>query len=112
LTSFDVTIIQVQRSFIKTKTQIIIFSIIFEFLNIHISHLAQLPMITMALKWHHKNISNKIIVLKEFWWSSDMVFGLFDCDCTLDNNLNLFWLRFNFTIMNFSQIKPHYKIPL
>jgi hypothetical protein len=24
-------------------------------------------MITMALKWHHKNISNKIIVLKKYW---------------------------------------------
>jgi hypothetical protein len=32
----------------------------FEFLNIHITHLAQLPMINMTLKWHHINICNKI----------------------------------------------------
>jgi hypothetical protein len=32
-----------------------------------ISHLAQHSMINMALKWHHKNISNKIIIFKEFW---------------------------------------------
>jgi len=29
-----------------------------------------------------KYISNKIIVLKEFWQSSNMVFGSFDCDYT------------------------------
>jgi hypothetical protein len=69
-------------------------------------------MITMASKWHHKNISYKIIVLKEFQWSSDMVFGLFDCDCTLDNNLKFIWLNFNLIFMNFAQIKPHCKIPL
>jgi len=38
-------------------------------------------MINMALKSHQKNISNKIIVLKEFERSYDMGFGLFDCDC-------------------------------
>jgi hypothetical protein len=32
----------------------------FEFLDIHIIHLAQLSMIKMTLKWHHKNICNKI----------------------------------------------------
>jgi hypothetical protein len=58
----------------------------FEFFNTHISHLAQLRMIAMALKWHHKNISNKNIVLKEYWRSSNMVFGLFDYDCTLSQN--------------------------
>jgi hypothetical protein len=30
-------------------------------------------MITMALKWHHKNISNKFTILKEFWWSINKV---------------------------------------
>jgi len=39
-------------------------------------------MITMTLKWHHKNISNKIIVLKKIWQLFDMVFGSFDFDCT------------------------------
>jgi hypothetical protein len=34
----------------------------FEFLNIHITHLAQLPMINMTLKWHHINICNKIAI--------------------------------------------------
>jgi len=34
----------------------------FEFLNIHIIHLAQLPMINMTLKWLHINIYNKIVV--------------------------------------------------
>jgi hypothetical protein len=32
--------------------------------NIHINHLTLQSMINMALKWHHKNISNKIIVYK------------------------------------------------
>jgi hypothetical protein len=53
----------------------IFFNFNFEFLNIHISHLTQLPMITMALKWHHKNKSNKIIVLKEFWSSPNTIFA-------------------------------------
>jgi hypothetical protein len=39
----------------------------FEFFNIHISHLTLYSMINMALKWHHKNISNKITVFIEFW---------------------------------------------
>jgi hypothetical protein len=56
--------------------------IIFEFFNIHISHLALHSMIQMALKWQHKNISNKIIVFIEFWWSPNVFFGSFDCDCT------------------------------
>jgi hypothetical protein len=34
----------------------------FEFLNIHITHLAQLPMINMTLKWHHISICNKIAI--------------------------------------------------
>jgi hypothetical protein len=97
---------------LKPKPKIIFFNFYFESLNIHINHLSQLSMIIMASKWHHKNISNKITVLKEFQWLFDMVFGLFDCDCTLDNNLNVFWLKFNFIFMNFTQIKPHCKIPL
>ncbi len=58
-------------------------SFYFEFLNTHISHLTQLPMINMALKWQHKTIFFKITILKEFWQLFDMVFSLFDCDCTL-----------------------------
>jgi hypothetical protein len=49
----------------------------------------------MALKWHHKNISNKIIVVIEFWWSLDTFFGLFDCDCTQNH------VSFNHYILNF-----------
>ncbi len=67
---------------LKPKPKIIFFQFYFEFLNIHISHLAQLPMITMGLKWHHKNIYNKIIVFKELWRLSNMVFGSIDYDCT------------------------------
>jgi hypothetical protein len=48
---------------LKPKPKIFVFNLYFEFPNIHISHLTQLPMITMALKWHHKNISNKITIL-------------------------------------------------
>jgi hypothetical protein len=44
---------------LKPKPKII-FNFYFEFLNTHISHLAQLPMITMTLKWHHKNILTKL----------------------------------------------------
>jgi len=51
----------------------------FEFLNIHIIHLAQVPMINMTLKWHHINICNKIAV---FFQSPNVHFGSFDCDHT------------------------------
>jgi hypothetical protein len=51
LTAFNLIVVQVQRSFIKTKTQNDLFlKKYFEFINIHISHFTQLPMITMALK--------------------------------------------------------------
>ncbi len=33
----------------------------FEFLDIHIIHLTQLPMLYMTLKWHNINICNKIV---------------------------------------------------
>jgi hypothetical protein len=33
----------------------------FGFLDIRITHLAQLPMIKITLKWHHINICNKIV---------------------------------------------------
>jgi hypothetical protein len=46
--------------FLKPKPKIVFFQFYFEFLNIHISHLAQLPMITMALKWHHKTYLTKL----------------------------------------------------
>jgi hypothetical protein len=59
------------------KTKLIFF---FEFFNIHISHLARHSMINMALKWHHKNITNKIIVFIEFWWSPNF-FDSFDYEC-------------------------------
>jgi hypothetical protein len=63
--------------------------IFFEFLNIHISHFALHSMINMALKWHHKNISNKIIVFMEFWRSPNVLFDSFDYDCTLGHLLRL-----------------------
>ncbi len=45
------------------------FNFYFEFLNTHIGHFTKLPMITMALKWHHENIFNKITILKKIWQS-------------------------------------------
>jgi hypothetical protein len=60
----------------KPKPKIIFFNFHFESLNIDIGHFTKLPMITMAWKWHHKNIFNKITVLKEFWQLSDIVFCL------------------------------------
>jgi hypothetical protein len=51
----------------------------FEFLNIHITHLAQLPMIKMTLKWHHINICNKIAKKIR---SCNKFFGSFDYDHT------------------------------
>ncbi len=39
-------------------------------------------MINMALKWHHKNISNKIAIFIEFWQSPNVLFASFDCDYT------------------------------
>jgi hypothetical protein len=53
-----------------------------EFFNIHISHLTLHSMISMALKWHHKNIFNKITVFVKFWQSPNMFFDSFDCDYT------------------------------
>ncbi len=47
-----------------------------------INHLAQHSMINMALKWYHKNISNKIIIFSEFWQSPNVLFDSFDCDYT------------------------------
>jgi hypothetical protein len=44
-------------SFTKTKFNLIIFE--FEYLNIHISHLAQLEMIEITLKCQKKNIHTK-----------------------------------------------------
>jgi hypothetical protein len=40
-------------------------------------------MINMALKWHQKKKSNNIIVFIAFWWLPNVLFGSFDCDCTL-----------------------------
>jgi hypothetical protein len=51
------------KCFLLKPKQKIIF---FEFFNIHISHLAQHSTINMALKWHHKNISNKNTILLSF----------------------------------------------
>ncbi len=64
-------------------------------------------MIIMGLKWHHKNISNKIIVFKELWRVLHMVFGLFDCDCThwrvliLDHWKLYFFLKANAKVKRF-----------
>ncbi len=72
-------------------------NIYFEFLNIHINHLTQLPMINLALKWYPKNISNKVIVLKEFWQLFNMVFDSFDCDYTL---FHVSWLALQHLCFN------------
>jgi hypothetical protein len=56
-------------------------------------------MINMALKWHHKNISNKIVVLIEFLRSPNVLFGLFDYDC------NHFGTLFLYSLMNFGSFK-------
>jgi hypothetical protein len=66
----------------KPKLKIFFLDFYFELFSIHINHLTKLPMINIALKWHHKNISNKVTILKKFWPSSNMVLGLFDCDYT------------------------------
>jgi hypothetical protein len=80
-------------------------------------------MINMALKWHHKNISNKVTILKEFWWSFDMAFSSFDYDCThkvqpiRKNHNHLFyfilrkvrnfkWYSFDKCFLNYSFIVP------
>ncbi len=74
---------------LKPKPKIFFLNFEFEFFNIHISHLALHSMINMALKWHHKNISNKIIDFINFWWSHDVLFGSFDCDYTLYDQWNI-----------------------
>ncbi len=80
---FYANVVQVQKSYIKTKTQnYYFFNFYFEFLNTCIGHFIKLPMITIALKWHHKNIFNKITILNFFWQSSNIVFCSFDCDST------------------------------
>jgi hypothetical protein len=72
---------------LKPKPNFILFWIfVFEFFNTHISHLTQHSMINMALKWHHKNIFNKITIFIEFWWSLDVLFGSFDCDYTQEES--------------------------
>jgi len=53
------------------------------FFNIYFSHLALHSLIHMTLKWHHKNMSNKITIVIEFWWLPNVLFGSFDCDYTL-----------------------------
>jgi hypothetical protein len=67
---------------LKPKPKLFFSNFYFEFPNSHIGHFTKLPMITMALKWHHKNIFNKITILKEFLQSSNIVFYSFDCDYT------------------------------
>jgi hypothetical protein len=49
---------------------------IFELFKIHINHLALHSMINMTFKWHHKNISNKIIVFIDFWHLPNVFFGI------------------------------------
>jgi hypothetical protein len=53
-------------------------------------------MINMALKWHHKNISNEVTILKKFWQSFNMFFGSFDCDYTHIVVVNPFFLFFSY----------------
>jgi len=66
--------------FTKTKTQNLFF---FKFICWNLQHSYQsfntTSMINLALKWHHKNISNNITVFIEFWWPPDMFFGSLDC---------------------------------
>jgi hypothetical protein len=71
-----------QGPLLKPKPKTIFLNFYFEFFNIHISYLAKHSMINMTLKWHHKNISNKITVFIKLWQSFDMFFGLIDCDYT------------------------------
>jgi len=73
-----------QGLLLKPKLKIYFFwiSILNSSTFIHINHLDKHSMINMALKWHHKNISNKITVFIKFRWLLDMFFGLFDCDYT------------------------------
>jgi hypothetical protein len=78
---FYAIVVKFKGPLLKPKPKIIIFD--FDFFNIHISHLALHFMINLTLKWHHKNISNKITIFIEFWCSLDMLFSSFDCDCTL-----------------------------
>ncbi len=90
MTTINAIVVQIQRSFTKTKTQNNFFLKKFgEFFNIHITHVSQHSMINMALKWHHKNVFNKIIIFIEFWWSPNMFFGPFDCDYTHYYNLEM-----------------------
>jgi hypothetical protein len=70
---------------LKTKPKIIIF----EFFNIHINHLKLHSMINMALKWHHKNIYNKIIVFINFWQVPNVFFASFDYDYTFYGQWNI-----------------------
>jgi hypothetical protein len=89
LTSFDAIVVQVQMSFTKIEIKNNVFWFFFgEFLNIHISHLTRHSTINMALKWHHKNIYNKITVFIEFWRLLDMFFGSIDYGCT-QNHVSL-----------------------
>jgi len=74
-----------QAPLLKPKPKIFILNFYFEFFNIHISHLTLHSMTNMALKWHHKNISNKIIIFIKFWRSLNVLFGSFDYDYTLED---------------------------
>jgi hypothetical protein len=49
-------------------------SLWYEFIDTYISHLTQRPMINMAIKWHHMNVCNKVVI----WRLFTMVFGLFN----------------------------------
>ncbi len=106
--TFDTIVVQVQKSFTQTKT---LFIYLFNSSTfICISHLAQNSMITKALKWHHKNISNKITAFIEFWQAPDVLFGSFDCDCILR------WLKYvDIRKLNDSRVKnnnfPSYNPP-
>jgi hypothetical protein len=47
----------------KPKNPLLLF---FEFFNIHFNNLTRHSIINMALKWHRKNMSNKITVFIKF----------------------------------------------
>ncbi len=63
----------------------------------------------MTFKWHHINKCNKKM---QFFWSPDVLFSSFDCDCTLlvtsDSNCNKKIIhRVSITIATHRSFKLH-----
>ncbi len=68
-------------------------------------------MINMTLKWHHKNISNKITILIEFWYLLDMFFRLFDyyIQQFIDRGAKMYDPSIFVIIDNYDQLLPPLK---